>query len=63
MSNEIIFNWHLACNLDVYWKKRTSAVSETLNVSDVSLNRKFSVGTNPSKNIFIPKMKYKKKVV
>ena len=36
-------------------RKVTSAVSDTLNVREVSLNRRFSVGTNPSRNIFIPK--------
>ena len=33
------------------------AVSATLNTRDVSLNRKFSVGTKPSRKILIPVIK------
>lgn len=44
--------------METIWKKKTmqtlSAVSATLKTRDDSLNRRFSVGTKPSKKILIP---------
>lgn len=45
--------------LHILFISSSMAVSATLNVKEVSLNRRFSVGTKPSKNMFIPVIKIK----
>ena len=41
----------------------STAVSATLNVNDTSRNRRFSVGTNPSKNILMPAKQMEHKIL